>query len=156
MKKEGFTLVELILTLTLLVVIMTLAVPNIVRMVANNRERQLERAHNVVCEAAKVYAFRRDSCKSVASAMNININFNVHRDDMSIMQCLRTTGFPNEMRVQVNHLVENQLLDGNLTNPVEGGRYNYNEYIVFSRTNTLPFELVVRIGANVNGSYSCE
>ena len=63
MERKGFTLIELIITITLLVIIMAVAVPNVIRMVARNRETGLERSHELVCEAARAFAYKRGSCR---------------------------------------------------------------------------------------------
>jgi len=130
MNKEGFTLVELIITLTLLVIIMALAVPNVINMVARNREVQLERTHEVVCEAARVFAYRRGSCGEF-----INDNSDGVTRIINFSDCANVINGAFTQPIQF--LVDHELLSNILTDPTTGEIYDYNKRIVYGNNNGL-------------------
>ena len=143
MKRSGFTLIELVITVTLLVVIMGLAIPNVIRMVSRNREAQLERTHEIVCEAARVFAYRRGSCAE--------FGFETGNERVRIINA--NCVLVNNITQPVSFLVEQELLSNTLTDPVRNNeRYNYNMRIVYGRSGN---NLTITLRYNNNNIHSC-
>jgi len=139
---KGFTLVELVITLALLIVIISIAVPNVNRMILRNRENQLARTHNIICEAARAYAHQSGSCRSVSN-IEAQAGLKIVDADCEINSELR-----------VWHLVENGMVDGNLSDPtISGGdgRYDYDRALIYRMTTTGGVRsLEIRLGTGTN------
>ena len=149
---KGFTLVELIITITILVIIMLLAVPNIINMVARNRESQLERTHQLVCEAARVYAHKRGSCLEFGGAL-INTQ-NEETRIINFSNCNVTSQGANVYKT-TQFFVDQSLLSNTLTDPTRGnGRYDYESRVQYGVIGDSPRELTITLTGNF-GNHVC-
>ena len=55
MKKNGFTLIELIAVIVILLIILTLSVPSLIGAIKSNKEKSLEKINELIILAAKNY-----------------------------------------------------------------------------------------------------
>lgn len=96
MKKNGFTLVEMLAVVVLLTLIALVAFPSLIASIERNKESQWELTLNIMYNAADIYVNDRRA----------NI------PELSIAN--------SKILIPINYLIETGLLDSNLNDPREG------------------------------------
>ena len=114
--KKGFTLAELIGVITILALICLLVMPNILSEINKNKTELSESVKKMIYSSTELY---------------ISNNKQIYPKYNGYIYC-----------IQIDDLVENDLLDSNLKDPVTNNNISTDDYIKVSVNNTYNYEIV--------------
>lgn len=110
MNKKAFTLIEIVLAISFLLIITVMVVPNMYTMIEKNNQKQLEKVETLIKDAAKNY---------------INL-------DIATAEYIKTES-PSPFYISLNDLKRMELISSQLKDPTQGNQeYDYTKVIIIN------------------------
>ena len=100
MNKKGFTLVELVVTIAILVTVTLVAVPSIANMTNRNKQKQKDRIEQLILDAKDTYFSFNESESTVTVSKLINEKL---IDENSISDIVNSTCSIGKSATQINN-----------------------------------------------------
>jgi len=120
MKKNGFTLTEVIIVIFILMVVITIAVPGIYTSYNKQNDKKVETTEKIIINAAKIYY-----------SLNADI-----REKLSVSD--------NYVDVSIRTLAENELLDLPIINPVTEQNIDTNLTVrIINESGTIKYQFSI-------------
>ena len=119
---KGFTLIEIIITLAILALLIAVSVPNIMRIIDKNKEKQSERINELIVDATRVFIGR---------------NYEAGESDArDLVRDFRAKDIP-EFTITVQDLKDEKLIEKNFVDPTtKNGTFDYGQEITIKRVSS--------------------